>query len=514
MEEGDIKILVVEDNEEHTRLLREVLAEAKDFPFEMEVADRLSTGLKRLGIGNIDLILLDLGLPDSQGLATLGRVRAAAPRLPIVVLTAIDDEGLAVQAVQRGAQDYLVKGQVDSRSLTRAIRYAIERKRAEETLRESEERFRLLADTAPVLIWMSGPDTLCTYFNRGWLEFTGRTLEQEMGDGWVEGVHPEDVERCLDTYRSAFDARRSFRMEYRMRRADGEYRWILDEGVPRMTAAGSFAGYVGSAIDITEHRQVEETLRESEEKFRSIVETTAEWIWSIDREGRMTYNNPAVQAILGYSPEELLGKDYFSLMHEEDRAKVMEILPQWIVQKSGWMGYPIRWRRKDGSYRYLESNAVPMINAVGELVGYRGADRDITERNRMDETLRALYQASLQIQEPVGLQERLDRLLQIARTVLELDRVNILLAGRDGQWLQAVASLGTREPVEVLRVPIGPAGGGIAQAYRTQQVVTWDGTGILPEELRLKPPYDRIEAFRSRVFANVPLVVQGRAIGV
>lgn len=132
----------------------------------------------------------------------------------------------------------------------------------------------------------------------------------------------------------------------------------------------------------------------------------------------------------------------------------------------------------------------------------------------MDETRRALYQTSVQIQESLGLQERLDRLLHIARTVLELDRVNVLLADPDGSWLRAVASLGTREPVEMIGVPIGPAGGGIAQAYRTQQAVTWDGAGPVPEELRLKPPYDRVEAFRSRIFANVPLVVQGRAIGV
>jgi PAS domain S-box-containing protein len=134
-------------------------------------------------------------------------------------------------------------------------------KRAEEALQESEERFRIMADTAPVLLWMSGPDGLCTFFNKPWLDFTGRTLEQERGNGWAEGVHPDDFGRCLDTYRSAFNARRPFTMEYRLRHVDGTYRWMLDTGAPRFLSTGSFAGYIGSAIDITERRRDEDAQR-------------------------------------------------------------------------------------------------------------------------------------------------------------------------------------------------------------------------------------------------------------
>ena len=132
-----------------------------------------------------------------------------------------------------------------------------ERKRAEQAARASETRFTVLADAAPVLIWESGLDKLCTYFNKVWLDFTGRSLAQEMGNGWAEGVHPDDLARCLEIYVSSFDARQGFRMECRLRRHDGEYRWIFDHGVPRHQPDGCFVGYIGSCVDITERKQAE-----------------------------------------------------------------------------------------------------------------------------------------------------------------------------------------------------------------------------------------------------------------
>jgi len=127
-----------------------------------------------------------------------------------------------------------------------------ERATGETELRESESRFRVVADAAPVLIWMSGTDRLCNFFNKPWLEFTGRSLEQELGDGWAEGVHPDDLQRCLTTYTEAFDARKSFVMRYRLRHFDNEYRWVSDQGIPRYDSNGAFAGYIGSCVDVTD----------------------------------------------------------------------------------------------------------------------------------------------------------------------------------------------------------------------------------------------------------------------
>jgi PAS domain S-box-containing protein len=147
--------------------------------------------------------------------------------------------------------------------LREAFSDAAERLRTKDlALQDSEERFRSMADTAPVLLWLSDIDKQCTYFNKPWLDFTGRTLTQELGEGWVEGVHPEDHNRCLETYRKGFNSGKRYEMEYRLRHANGEYRWVLSRGAPRLTDDGEFVGYVGSCVDITERKEAEESLRE------------------------------------------------------------------------------------------------------------------------------------------------------------------------------------------------------------------------------------------------------------
>jgi len=153
-----------------------------------------------------------------------------------------------------------------------------DRKQAEHKLRESEERFRLVANTAPVMIWMAGTDKLCNYFNQPWLDFTGRTIEAELGNGWAEMVHPEDFQACMDTYQRAFDRHETFQMEYRLRRHDGEYRWLVDIGVPRLNPDSSFAGYIGSCIDVTDRKLAGEALASVGRRLIEAHEEERTWI--------------------------------------------------------------------------------------------------------------------------------------------------------------------------------------------------------------------------------------------
>jgi PAS domain S-box-containing protein len=182
-----------------------------------------------------------------------------------------------------------------------------ERKRAEEAVRESEKRFGLMADAAPVMIWMSGTDKLCTFVNKSWLAFTGRGLEQELGNGWTEGIHYDDRQRILEIYTRAFDGRQRLLMAYRLRRFDGEYRWVLDTGAPRFNAAGAFLGYIGSCVDITE-------IQRAEERFRLAVEASANAMVMTNQQDEIVMINTEAEKLFGYAREELLGKPFEMLI--------------------------------------------------------------------------------------------------------------------------------------------------------------------------------------------------------
>ena len=193
-------------------------------------------------------------------------------------------------------------------SLWGAAQDITERKRAVEALRESELHLRTLTNSGQALIWTSSLDKLCDYFNEPWLAFTGRSLEQELGNGWTEGVHPEDFQRCLDTYVAAFDKRESFNMEYRLRHHSGGYHWIIDQGTPRYNSHGKFLGYVGHCLDIDDSKQQEVTLKESEARFRLLFDNAPLSYQSLDERGYFLDVNKKWLETLGYEREEVIGK--------------------------------------------------------------------------------------------------------------------------------------------------------------------------------------------------------------
>ncbi len=175
-----------------------------------------------------------------------------------------------------------------------AISDITEKIKAEEEQRESEWRFRMLADSGLALIWASGTDGKCDYFNKTWLEFTGRSLEEELGDGWAGGVHPDDMEMCLSTYLNAFSNRESFSMTYRLRRHDGEYRWLMDKGTPRYDSRGAFLGYLGHCLDITDLVRAQEEVHANEARLRSLVSI-------------LQHDTPSLQEYLDYALNEAIG---------------------------------------------------------------------------------------------------------------------------------------------------------------------------------------------------------------
>jgi len=272
-----------------------------------------------------------------------------------------------------------------------------ESKLAEERLRESEERFRLLADTAPVLIWLAGTDNQCYFFNKTWLEFTGRTLVQEMGHGWTEGVHPDDYHYCIETYLNAFKAQKKFRIEYRLRRHDGKYRWILDAGVPRFTSNGHFAGYTGSCIDITDRKQVEERLRESEENYRSVIESVKEVIFQTDATGVWTFLNPAWTEITGFTLGDSIGTNFLEYIHPDDRQRNVDLFQPLLERKKDYCQHEVRYLTKDGGYRWIEVHAQLTFAPDNTITGTSGTLRDITHYKWADAQLKASEQKLRQV---------------------------------------------------------------------------------------------------------------------
>jgi PAS domain S-box-containing protein len=264
-----------------------------------------------------------------------------------------------------------------------------ERKRAEEQLRESEARFRDVANAAPVMIWMSGADKLCTFFNKFWLDFTGRTVDQELGNGWADGVHRDDLGRCLEIYAKAFDARQGFTMEYRLRRFDGEYCWVLDNGVPRLDSNGTFLGYIGSCIDITERKQLDDRLKRERAFLRQVIDINPNFMFAKDRAGRFTLVNQAVADAYGTTVENVIGKtdadfnpnrEEVEFFHRMD-LEVIDTLQERFIPEE-------RITDAQGKIRWLQTVKRPIVEKDGSANQVLGSSTDITKRKEIDAELR------------------------------------------------------------------------------------------------------------------------------
>jgi len=273
-----------------------------------------------------------------------------------------------------------------------------ERRRADQALRESEQRFRMITEAAPIMVWMAGTDKLCYYFNKGWLDFVGRTLEQESGNGWAENVHPDDFDRCLQIYVECFDARQSFEMEYRLRHQNGQYRWILDHGVPRYAPDGTFEGYVGGCLDIHEQkgaaeklRVASETLRESEERLRLAqqVATIGTFEWNIQT--KVNRWTPELEAIYGLQRGEFAGTQeaWEQMVYDDDRAAVLK-----QIQRAFQTGVPVQaeWRTTwpDGSLHWILGRWQVFKDESGEPTRMTGINIDITSRKVAEQAQRQL----------------------------------------------------------------------------------------------------------------------------
>jgi PAS domain S-box-containing protein len=270
----------------------------------------------------------------------------------------------------------------------------IKRRRAEVSLVESEARFKSMADAAPVLIRMSGPDQKCTFFNKEWLEFTGRKMAQELGDGWSEGIHPADLEECLKIYKGACDAREPFVVQYRLRNHSGQYRWLTDQGVPRYGPRGNFRGYVGACVDITDLLEKDRALRDIEERVALAAEVAHLGVWELDATTSELWISDSGRKLFGFEPDgEISYETFQDRVHPDDQTRRASIIKRAIETQGG---YELEYRivLPNGSLRWISGRGHCVSDKDGRLTRLVGVSMDTTDLKNAQQLFELATEAS------------------------------------------------------------------------------------------------------------------------
>ncbi|HLY11937.1 MAG TPA: response regulator [Planctomycetota bacterium] len=376
------QILVVEDTPEDAALLQTLIEGSKTGRFRTETVDRLSAALERLAAGGIHAVILDLTLPDSSGLETFEKVQKLYPTVPILVLTASANESMADLAIRHGAQDYLLKDRVDSALVVRAVRYAIERKRAENALRESEERFELMARATNDAVWDLDVATNRMWWNVGVRSFLGYPADTVGSDfnWWQDHIHPEDKGRVISAVRAVIDGGGRFWLdEYRFLCADGSYACVFDRGYVLHDDQGKALRMIGAMMDITDRKRAEEALRETNETLRTLIQASPLGIAVLDGAERVRIWNPAAERITGWRAHQVLGRPVPG-MTGAGRADEFPGLAKRVLRGEAVTGAEIPGRRKGEIPIELSVSMAPLRDARGAISGAMAILSDISER--------------------------------------------------------------------------------------------------------------------------------------
>jgi PAS domain S-box-containing protein len=371
-----IHLLVVEDNAGDARLIVELLKDVKGAAFESERAADLKSALDRLDGGGIDVVLLDLGLPDCQGLDTFMHIQDRARGAPVVVLSGLDDEQLALAAVRTGAQDYLVKGNINGEVLARVIRYAIERKHSEAALAASEVHYRTIIENVADSVFLTDATGRCLDVNPQGCTLTGRSREELLEISVTDTYVPE--ERVTAATRLAeTGAGRVNVFTRRMLRKDGTV--VLVEGTASLLPDGRG---ISTFRDVTDRQRAEDQIRESELRFRELAENVHEVFFIV---GRALYVNPAYEKVFGQSREYAYSKPYawIETVHPEDR-DIALASERTAEQDRATTATEFRVVKPDGTIRWVRGQATPVQSAAGEIIRLVGTAEDITALKRTE----------------------------------------------------------------------------------------------------------------------------------
>ena len=368
-------ILLVEDNPGDARLLRTFLEETPSTRYNITTVTRLSEAIACLGLGNIDAVLLDLSLPDSQGLDNVRRLREVGSA-PIVILTGLENEEVAREAVQAGAQDYLAKGQVDGITLQRSIRYAIERTEIHEALRAGEARFASFMRNLPGIAFMKDLDGRYLYANEAFEEILNFQIA-EWRNRTDDDIWPAQLAAQLRAHdRHVLMSRSVMHRIETIPQFEGPHHWLVSK-FPILDSDQKPVMVGGIAIDITDRRRAEHALMESENKLRFITDNIRDAVFTYGMDRKLQYVNRAFENLTGYTIDELYEQNFIPYLHPEDEAHMMHLL------ENVYAGVPFHEQRfrivtKSGEVRWCLSTWSPLLDEKGRQIGIQGLEADIT----------------------------------------------------------------------------------------------------------------------------------------
>ncbi len=389
MSKAPIRVLLVEDSPSDAQLLKEYLGLAGSERFDVIHVERLEQALSRLKAEAFDVVLLDLSLPDSRGHNTFLRAQAEAPHIPIVVLSGTSDELLGIEAVRHGVQDYLVKGQTDERQIARAIRYAIERNRAEIALIRQRRTLDALMGAAADHFYMWDRQKRYIYINPAALKSLGRTSDEVLGKTWRDLGMPAEV---MEPFEAEVD-----RVFAKVCSSSGELNFPLTSGPhhfeyivnPVVAAGGQVEAVAINTRDITQRRHMEDALREGEERFRLASDASHALVYDVDQRVGRALSVHGLPALLGYDPNEAPQTVdwWFGQVHPDDSSAVRDQLREAFASAGG---YSIQYRllHKDGRCIIVQDEGQIIRDATGQPVRSVGSVVDITRRRQLEDALR------------------------------------------------------------------------------------------------------------------------------
>ncbi len=415
-----LHVLLIEDKTEDVSLIEAALAHAIRESYLIKRVTTLSEALTVLGKTNFAIILLDLDLPDAQGVSVVQQVAKEAANTPIVILSSAEDENVSRLTELDGADDYFVKGQINAFVLNRTLRYLIERKANREALLLSEARFRAMSDASPLGIFVSDADGECVYTNAAYHKISGLSLEQTLGTNWSMAIHPDDRQRVMQEWRKAALGEATFQSEARFLRADGSVVWARLNAAT-MGDGRQVRGHVQTVEDISERKAAEDALFEEKERAQVTLNSIGDAVLTTNLAGDVTYLNQVAEQMTGWSREEAVGRQLSEVFRIVDGV-TREATPnpaQRAISENRTVGLAADsiLLRGDGGESAIEDSAAPIHNRDGQVAGAVIVFHDVSESRAIAQKMAYLAQHDFLTGLPnrALLTERLSRAIGQAR---------------------------------------------------------------------------------------------------